>query len=126
LVALLPLRQRFLHLTRSLATCCHPHQGFLCGRLAEREAPPAFSPLALDAMRRAWTESLDRPRPTHHRGGPPAEPGQTQHGAAMVAEALTKAGLKFDRQRLTKDGLAVIDFALQAGPERFIALQVRA
>ncbi len=101
---------------------CLRMQGFLCWRLhasSEDTAPsrqPAFSALQLDRLRRTWVENVTQAGRSAARGT----------CLTAVRAVLELQGVRFDALRPTRDGLALIDVALQAGPDRYIALQVGA
>lgn len=107
---------------KTMPTCCLRMQGFLCWRLQGSTGgmPPsrqtAFSSLQLDLLRRTWVENVTQ-------AGRGAARGTCLRTVRMVLDLL---GVRFDALRPTRDGLAMIDVALQAGPDRYIALQVGA
>ncbi|PNH11478.1 hypothetical protein TSOC_001690, partial [Tetrabaena socialis] len=83
---------------------------FLASRLSGTERPHVFSPEVLDAMRACWVGTISN----RSRG----------HGAlTRVSYILQQLTVKHDVSRPTRDGLALIDMALKAGPERYVALQ---
>ncbi|PNW87100.1 hypothetical protein CHLRE_02g109050v5 [Chlamydomonas reinhardtii] len=93
-------------------------QGFLASRLAGSSRRHAFSPLALDAFKRSWMASMTD---TAARGtGGRSNKTPVKH----VADIIHKLKVSYDTLRPTRDGLAVIDVALKAGPERYVALEV--
>ncbi|KAG2436290.1 hypothetical protein HXX76_006601 [Chlamydomonas incerta] len=93
-------------------------QGFLAGRLAGSSRRHAFSPLALDAFKRSWMSNMTdmAARGTGSRGN--------KTPVKHVADLVHKLKISYDTLRPTRDGLAVIDVALKAGPERYVALEV--
>ncbi|KAG2449241.1 hypothetical protein HYH02_005987 [Chlamydomonas schloesseri] len=93
-------------------------QGFLAGRLAGSSRRHAFSPLALDAFKRSWMANMTE-QATRATGGR-GHKTPVKH----VADLIHKLKISYDTLRPTRDGLAVIDVALKAGPERYVALEV--
>ncbi|EFJ50550.1 hypothetical protein VOLCADRAFT_88468 [Volvox carteri f. nagariensis] len=89
-------------------------QGYLASKLESPRRSPAFPPLALDAMKRAWTGDLEAASNRKGRG----------RRVDQVARILDILKVTYDKRRPTGDGLALIDIALKAGPERYVALQV--
>ncbi|GFR51966.1 hypothetical protein Agub_g14489 [Astrephomene gubernaculifera] len=89
-------------------------QGFLASRLAGATRPPAFPPAALEALKGSWTDTVTKL--AAGRGG--------RVCLEEVADILDQLQVVYDKRRPTGDGLALIDIALKAGPEKFVALQV--
>ncbi|KXZ44211.1 hypothetical protein GPECTOR_71g572 [Gonium pectorale] len=94
-------------------------QGFLASRLSHsRRAPPPFSALTWDSLKRAWINNVTEQAAKRS--------GRKLHSAARleVSKILKQLRIRHDAQRLTGDNLAVIDFALKSGTDTFIALQL--
>ncbi|GIL70019.1 hypothetical protein Vretifemale_813 [Volvox reticuliferus] len=89
-------------------------QGFLASKLESHRRSHGFPELALDALKRAWVAGL---------GGESNKNGRGRR-VDQLAAILDKLKVTYDKRRPTGDGLAVIDIALKAGPERYVALQV--
>ncbi|GIL47758.1 hypothetical protein Vafri_3943 [Volvox africanus] len=89
-------------------------QGFLASKLESHRRSHGFPELALDALKRAWVAGL----------GPDSQKNGRGRRVDQLATILDTLKVTYDKRRPTGDGLAIIDIALKAGPERFLALQV--
>ncbi|GLI59048.1 hypothetical protein VaNZ11_000876 [Volvox africanus] len=89
-------------------------QGFLASKLESHRRSHGFNELALDALKRAWVAGLGADSQKYGRG----------RRVDQLAAILDTLKVTYDKRRPTGDGLAIIDIALKAGPERYLALQV--